>query len=494
MDKNFKNPNLSIISVICVYLFLFFRVLFYSSIYHDSYSFFKSEDIYWILNMGNWIIHNAQIPHFNFIGINYSELNHLPWVCYQWMFALIMAFTNKLLGFYGLIFIYSVFYLAAISLLAYGLYLRGFRIFPEIAISVAIASNILMSILDLRSFIFTVIGGSFLFIIFPYLERKRFLWISLPVLFLLWTNLHLGFIFGIIWLAVEMIIIAVRKKSLYPIALLLLCILMTGINPNGFYLYKYLYVLGNSPFMNTHIMELLPFSFSHNYVADFYIILLLTSFIYAFNSVKIRGSEKIMFIFSIILTFISARHISFLIIFMPLFYSAAFEKFINSFFKESEFFQNQYKQKIKLHVYFAICVFTGLILCLNKAYPLPETPKFLTPSFIEYLNKNHLKSPVLSRAEVGGELLYYTSARSFLDTRFDMYGDKYVKKYVELYSLTGDGIGALKKNNIKYVLYNNKIPYGGKEPVFGLIEKKFKEAGCKLLYKDKELLLFKIGK
>jgi len=491
--KNFFKKNLlslqpCLLSVVFVYLFMFFKMLFFNSIYPDSYLYFKSEDIYWILKMGSWIINNAQIPHFNVLGGQFSELNSLSWVCYQWLFSLIMATTNNLLGIKGLIYIYSVFYLFTISLLGYMLYLRGFKLFPEIAIAVAISSQYLYSIIDLRPGIFTIIGCAFLSIIFQFLERKRFLWLSLPVLFLLWANLHLGFVFGILWLAVEMTVLAISKKTILPIGLLILCILTTGINPNGFYLYKYLYALGNSPYMNMNIQELLPFSFAFNYESFCMILLLLSSF-YAFNSAKIRISEKIMFLLSLILTLISARHISYTIVFMPLIYSTAIEKLINSFGKEVDFFKQRSEQKINLPLYFLVCGLIGLIFCLNKSYELPKLPKYLTPAFIEYVNENPLNSPVLSNPAVGSELLYYTKARSYLDSRFDMYGDKYVEKYMELFSLHGCWNDKLKKNKIKYLLYDSKTDYEKENNPFDNLKENFELYGWKVLYRDKNILL-----
>lgn len=490
MLEKFKNllSNLKPCIISILFAFFFLKVLFFNSTFPQDYLFFRSEDIYWLLKMGEGILNTGQIPHFNVIG-EFAVLKQISWTCYQWLFSVIMALINKFLGFHGLIYIYTVFYLFTICLLAYTVYLRGFRLFPEILVSISIASLFLYSILDLRPGIFSVIGCAILAIIFPYLEKKRYLRFVVPFLFLLWANLHLGFVFGILWLAVELAILSFLKKVIWPLWVFIASFLATGVNPNGFYLYKYLYILGKGSYMNTHILELRPFDFANEYAASVYMVLLLLSFIYTLKSRRIRLSEKVMFIVSAVLVFASLRHLSYIIVFMPIIYSAAIEKLNNTFLKESKIFQNQDKQKFKLPLYFVIYAFMGLILCLNKIYPIPQIPKYVTPEFITYLKKNPVYYPVLSRAEVGGELLYYTKLRSFLDTRFDMYGDDYVKKYVGLYSLEGNWNENFEKNNVKYVLYDYKIPYENpKAPLFIYIKKNFKSYGWKVLYEDKKLL------
>lgn len=481
-------PKPYIVAVIYLYLFLFFRTLWAGGIFSDNYVYFKSADIYWLLKLGEWIINTGTVPHFNVLAGTFSELQHLPWVCYQWLSSVILAVGYKLAGIHGLIYIYSVLYLLVISILGSMSYFRGFRLFPETALSVGVSSVFLLSVIDLRPGIFSVIGMAFLLIIFHFMENKKFVWGILPVLFLLWSNLHIGFVVGIFYTAVEMIILAVSKKTLRPLGIFFLCFFVTTINPYGLYLYKYLFKLGNSPFMNSNIQELKHFNPIDNPIMAFYLALLLICYIVSLNSNKIRLSEKILFPAAFAASMFSVRHVSVLLVFIPLFYSAAMEKLLDSSFKDISFLKNRQEQKFNIILYFLICVFAGFVLCAGKIYPVPKIPRYLTPDFINYINKTNLDSPVLTSGDIGSELLYFTKAYSYLDTRFDMYGDSYVKKYHDMHSFEGNWAEDLKKTNVKYVLYDSSISYEGETSLFTFIKTQLKPYGWKVLYEDKKIL------
>jgi len=469
------------IAIIC--LLVFMATLFFQLIYPDTNLFFKSSDPYWLINMGEWILKNKTIPYTNILGEPFLELKNINWVCYQWLFSVILAIFNKLAGIRGLMLIFAGLNALVIALLGYSLHLRKLRHFPEIGLSLFPVTIFLLINTDFRPAIFSILFCLILSIIFINYKdcHSKKLWFIIPAIFLIWANMHMGFIFGIIWLFFEITVWCFKTKSYKPILLWLIAFAATLLNPRGFFLYDYLNKLGNSSFMNQNIAELRHFDFSFDYSLSILVVLGILSFIFTLKSKEIRLAEKIMFLVSFFMTMFSIRHISFLLIFLPLFYSSAIKSVLD---KTGADFSYIFREKYKSFYYLVIILIFGIVLCLNKTYPVPMMPRFINKNFIEYLNKNPVPEPILSAGDTGDELLFYTKTRSYIDTRYDMYGDDYLEKTSELYYGSNPETNVAEWDKINYVLYDKSI---GKDS-FKPVEKNFTSNGWKVLYKDTDLL------
>ncbi len=473
--------NRWIITITCV--FVFFQTLFFQQISPDAGLFFKSTDSYWLIRMGEWILQNKCIPFTNVLGHPFLQIESIHWVCYQWLFSVLLALLNKISGIHGMVLVFSCLNAIVIALLGYSLHLRKFRHFPEIGFSLLPITAFLLINIDLRPAIFSILFCSVLNILLINKEKanSRYLWFLLPLIFMVWANIHLGFIFGILWLLVEVSFWSIKNKSIKPFILWILCFLSTFLNPRGYALYSYLFTLGNSSFMNANIAELQHYNFFADYSNSFFILLGIASFIFTLKLNNIRNAERIMMVLSFIMYMFSVRHLTFMLIFLPVFYSSSIKQILG---RKPEQLSYIFHENYKTFSHLLIIFIAGSILCLFKIYPVPALPKNINRTFIEYINKNPVSEPILAGGDAGSELLYFTNSRSYIDTRFDMYGDDYVKKYTEIYTQQGSWTENLKKNNIKYVLYDKKI---GREN-FSYLERTFQQLGWKVLYKDSELL------
>lgn len=470
-----------VITLTCAFVFL--QTLFFQQIYPEGKLFFKSADPYWLIKMGEWIIQNTGIPFVNVLGHPFIQLEQINWVCYQWLFAVVIASINIISGINGLVLFFSFINAIVMLLIGYSLHKRNFRHFPEIGFSLLPVTSLLLINTDFRPAVFSVIFCCILNLIFSYqnFSTKRYYWFILPLLYTLWANIHIGFVFGILWLLVESVYSAIKGKSVKPFVLFVLCFGFTSINPRGFSLYNYLYTLANSSYMNENILELGHYNFASDYSLSLIILLGVVSFIFTMKSDKIRLPERILFIISLIMAVNSVRHLSYLLVFLPIFFSSAIQKFL-----EQNSISLSYIKKGKFNVvaYFLPLLLSGLILYSFKLYPVPKLPVHINAGFMQYLSNNHIHKPILASGDAGSELLYFTKTRSLLDTRFDMYGDDHVKKYTEIYTLKENWLQNIEKLDIKYVLYDKKI---GSEN-FSYLEKIFKQQNWKVLYKDKDLL------
>ncbi len=477
MLKNFFKKPPGPVSVFCIIYFFF--LLFSVDLVPNLEIYFRGYDTYWLLKIGGWIIDNFQIPYNNLLAGNNPELSQMPWVCYQWLFMAIIGFMNKLNGLHGVIWLCSAVLAFSVGVLGQTLYKKGYRGFPEIITAIMLNSFFLQIFADIRPFVFTIFFCFLLNLLLQDHINLRISYIYLPLVFMFWANIHLGFIFGISWLLLEMIIAAQQEKTIKPLIAWLICFLATGINPNGFNLYGYLFTLGGGSFMNTNITELQPFMTGADPAIKIWAAIGLAAFLYTLKSDKIRLAEKIMFIAALLMTLNSLRHMCFLFIFMPIFYSDAINRLLKNI---STVFDSDKNDNV--YLYTGIAVSVGLVFVFNRLFSVPDVYKHLNPAFISFIESDTIKGPVLTTGEIGSELIYHTKLNSYIDTRYDMYGDDYVREHTGLLRQKGDWRELLSQKRINYILYPASY-----EQLSGL-DKNLTRDNWEKLYTDDDLVLF----
>ncbi|MEI7473408.1 MAG: hypothetical protein WCK67_01400 [bacterium] len=466
-----------ITSIIC--MCSFFYMLFTAS---TSKRIFSSPDYNWIIKTGEWIYKNHGIPHTNILGTNFPQIEHINYVVYQWLFKLVVYFDYKLLGVHGLIWLIISILILSLSVIAVTLYKRKYTGMPEVAVAIIGIIPCLIMFEDLRPFIVTILLASILNFILVYKEKNKVKWVLIPLLFVLWANIHLGFVFGIIWLFIEYLLTAIKNKSFKSMLPLLFTVAVTLINPNGYKLYPYLMTLGSSKFMNNFIMELSPINF-HNKLLLVTVILGILTFAYTTQSKAIRPAERIMWVITLTMSLFSIRHLCFLIIIFPVFFAEASRLYLSKYINLVINTENYSKEKDNVILWSLIAIVIGLIFTFNKSFAVPAQRKVLTTGFIKYLNQNPPTSLILTDEFIGSELLFYTKYRAFMDSRFDMYGDKYVQEYYETLLPQAKNWKTLYiKKNIKYIARQNKDLIG--TPNLKLLMSN----GWKIAYQDKKII------
>jgi len=163
----------------------------------SSLSSLTGGDIWWHLQTGLWILQNHALPH---NGI-YSQATNLPWTAASWSYDLLVAVGYKLLGLRSLpvlLMCFKVLLAAATFLLAGGL--RG-AFWAAAALS-AVAQYVLGSV-PLGSGNASILLFAVELLLLHQSRRKSsagpLFW--LPLVFLIWVNLDVQFVYGILLLA-----------------------------------------------------------------------------------------------------------------------------------------------------------------------------------------------------------------------------------------------------------------------------------------------------
>lgn len=233
-------------------------------------------DTWWHLKVGDWIIRNSALPH---SGILSRTAADRPWVAYSWGYEVLLSLA------------YSWFGLVGIGILG-----------TALTIGVAFSLYWMLRRLSGRFWLAWVLAGitcvAFLFngaprpVFFSYIlycvtlallfESQRTgrvqLLYWLPFLFLLWTNLHIQFVYGLF--TVALLVGAQLTQQLlsklgfnpdylsrsalsgWPLtAIFAVCVLATFIGPNFYHPYLVVLAYTKAHFTYNVIIELQPLSF-----------------------------------------------------------------------------------------------------------------------------------------------------------------------------------------------------------------------------------------
>ena len=233
-------------------------------------------DIWWHLKVGDWIIDHGAVPH---TGILSRTAANRPWVAYSWGYEILMSRAYAWFGLIG-IGLYGVLLTLAV---AYSVYWMLRRLACDFWLACA-GTGIVCS-----AFLFNGMPRPFFFSITLFavtltllLEANRSGQIKslywLPLIFLLWANLHIQFIYGLflvgLFVAVNLVQRAAESLGIKPAFLapptlplkdLILigvgCVLATLIGPYSYHPYQVVYEYSKAKFTYAVIIELQPLSF-----------------------------------------------------------------------------------------------------------------------------------------------------------------------------------------------------------------------------------------
>ena len=246
-------------------------------------------DIWWHLKVGDWIVQHLAVPH---NGILSRAAANRPWVAYSWGYEVLLSRSYAWFGLLGVGLFGTLLTLAV----AYSIYwmlrrLSG-RFWLSCALMVVVCSAFLFNGMP-RPVFFSII--LFCITLTLLLEANRSgqvqLLYWLPLIFLLWANLHIQFIYGLFLVGlltgVNLAQRAAIRLRFYPgflsepslpaaqlVGISAACLLATLIGPNSYHPYLVVYGYSKAKFIYTIIVELQPLTFqAYNHYSE----LLLTS-------------------------------------------------------------------------------------------------------------------------------------------------------------------------------------------------------------------------
>jgi hypothetical protein len=197
-------------------------------------------DVWWHLRVGQWVVEHRQVTDTD----PFSQAGPgKPWVAYSWLYEVVLWQLYQALGLAGVIAYRAVMALAVVAAL-HALVRRLDRRFLVAAALTGAGVLAVAMLFSERPWLFTILFTTLTLHAVAALRGEgpvpRWIW-TLPIVFVVWANVHIQFVYGLLVLALACLAPALdRRLGLAEpdprrwrqvIVLSVLCLLATFVNP-----------------------------------------------------------------------------------------------------------------------------------------------------------------------------------------------------------------------------------------------------------------------
>jgi hypothetical protein len=230
------------------------------------------EDIWWHLRTGQWIVAQGGVPQTDPFS-SYGQGR--TWVAYSWLFEVLVSGLHHALGLHGIVLYRVLMSFAVIAALHRFVVKREPRFLPAFGLFSA-ALLALLPLLSERPWLFTILFTTWTLDVVLDLRAGRAtprVWL-LPLVFLVWANVHVQFVYGLGVLLLGCLapildcvlgrdgVARVNGKAWYQlVGLSLTCLLATLVNPYHVGLYDVVFEYAAQPGPYRLIAELTALGF-----------------------------------------------------------------------------------------------------------------------------------------------------------------------------------------------------------------------------------------
>ena len=456
-------------------------------------SLLSDGDTGWHLRTGEWILTHGTVPKVDIFSFTKAGE---PWYAWEWLWDVIFGWMHLHWGMEAVV-------IASILVLCFTFALL-FRLAARqsgnvlIAIVLTLVAMVASSIHWLaRPHVFTLL---FVVVFLAILERVRegqtkLLW-WLPLLTVVWTNLHGGFFVGIAlvgtyaageWVAALFTPSAEErqnalKRSVRYVIAAAGCFLASFVNPYGYHLHTHIVEYLREPYHREHISEFQSVSFQFAPARFFEILLALGAVAAAWKVFRREYAHALSIILWAHLSLIAARNIPlFALLSVPFIaqslqslFTAALNAPIAEWLRKAAAQLKQIGDEMgsmerigRAHLasmvpFLAACI----LLCAPGAsgkWKAEYDKKTYPEAAIQALGASQFTSGVFTDDEWGDYLIYrlYPTGKVFVDGRSDFYKAEFGKKYLSVLDVRHDWEKSLRRYAVRTVLLPVASPLAG---------------------------------
>jgi len=417
----------------------------------------------WHIRTGQQILATHTVPHVDPFS---SSMGAKPWFAWEWLYDLAAGELERTLGLNGVVWFTSA-VIATVFALAFRLLMqRGTNVLVALVlVLLALAASMIHFLArpHVLSWLFTLIwfwildasgrncscgrGG----------RGRSWLW-ALPLLMLVWLNVHGGFLLGfallgIFWMGavwnwlrakdgrIEQAFgrIAAGKRSWDLMWVGLLSAAASLVNPYGWKLHLHIASYLSNRFLMDHIEEFQSPNFHGVAQRCFVALLLITLAILARRGRELRMSQALTVLFAVYAGLYASRNI-------PV--SSVLLVMVVGPLVPSTGLAGRFSQKmasvqggLRGHLWPVVAILFTLWIAANRGRAGSTEimdayfdPKRMPVDAVTYLEKHDVPGPVLSPDYWGGYLIYqlYPKQRVVVDDRHDFYGEAFLKSYLKM--------------------------------------------------------------
>jgi hypothetical protein len=436
----------------------------------------------WHIRTGQLILATRTIPHTDPFS---SSMAGKPWFAWEWLYDLVVGEFDARMGANGVVWFSSVVVAAVFAGTLEGLIRRGVNLLAGlILLLLAVAASMIHFLArpHVLSWLFTLAWFSILDLSERDLRKPdggagRRIW-ALPILMLVWVNVHGGFLvgfalLGIFWLGawwdwfraksdrIEAALskIAARRRARNLVWVGLAAAAASLANPYGWKLHAHIYSYLSDRFLMDHIQEFQSPDFHGAAQRCFLLLLLVVVGVLAARGRNLGTSLALVVGFALYTGLYASRNIpvSSLLLVMVVGPLVPFKPgggFSQRMAALESGLRGHLWPVAALSLTFAIAANGGRI---GRATWMDAhfDPQRMPVAALDYLEKQTLTGPVLSPDSWGGYLIYrlYPRARVVVDDRHDFYGESFFKSYLKMVRVECGWQGFLEDHEVSTVLF-----------------------------------------
>lgn len=443
-----------------------------------SLSAMKDYDIWWHTRVGHWILRTHSFPH---VGL-FSRIGEArPWIAYSWGFEVVMACLQSVVGLLSA----PLFVIAMDVVIVFVLFFFLWRLSSGFWWSWLLAYVAIWG-MDLN---WVGVGRPVMFSVLFFLVELGLIFVAissgcetgkrnrslywLPVLFVVWANCHIQFIYGLGLLGLFALVTTVEyligkrqftgqtflpEFGLKPAVLwgiFVASVVATLLNPYGIGLYRVVFhYAAESNFAFAVVNELKALTFRRD--THFVELLLALMAFFAMGRRKVEPFKLALMIAISIISFRSGRDAWFLCIASAAVIASSLkhkQEAAESVSSESASGLNRWQLAGALAGSLGIVLLAGLDAQLSERNIMRVVQNTFPLDAVAFVEKNHPPGPLFNQFDWGGFLIatmpdYPVS----IDGRTDLYGDELMRREADSANgLNLDDDPAFKQANVFFL-------------------------------------------
>ena len=445
-----------------------------------------------------------------------------PWFAWEWLYDLLIAVIHHVFGLNGVVF-YSAAIMAATFVLVFHIAMRRGGSLPItfllLVLTMGATAVHFLARPHVLSWLFTVVWFEVLdsaaYANRAENDRRIFL---LPLLMLLWVNLHGGFLLGFALLAAYLVgggiqYLTCRDQRtetgswLKRLGIMsVFCLFATLVNPYGYKLHVHIYRYLTDRFLMDHVTEFLSPDF-HGVAQQCFAILLLVT-VAALASARRHYRLPRLFVIllaaygglyasrnlptsSMLLTLLVAPLLSETVakaaenVQIAAWLRALLSR-LHSFGIRMQKMEAQFQGHLWIVIVFALglwaCLHGGRISSAQLLNAYFDEKRFPVEA-AQVLAERNVREPIFCPDQWGGYLIYrlYPQTKVLVDDRHDLYGDQFFRDYMRVVFVQSGWSKVLDDRHVNWVLVQKDSSLG---TILG------QTSPWKLVHEDKTAVLF----
>jgi hypothetical protein len=391
-------------------------------------------DVGWHLRTGEWILQHHAFPHADPFS---RATAGSPWQAYSWLFDLILLKAYAWMNLRGLL-LFTAGMMALIAAAVYHLVSRLQADFTQRALLTIAVMFCLARMSTPRPWLFTILFFALEMNILMHARRegrsRELLWL-IP-LFVLWANIHIQFVDGLLVLgiaAVEPLLARWWKSEAKPAPARNLwlalgaCAAAVCLNPYGPGIYKIAWQLGSQPGVLDTVSEMLalPFRTSGDFLLLF-MALAAAGVLFRFR--QLAPFETLMLAMAAVLSFRSRRDLWVMAITAGTILAAGLPARAK---QEDDEKQPFWATALACATAVAAFAASVLLLHVNNARLQAEMADKMPVKAVDVVRERHYTGAVFNTYDWGGFLIWNLREPVSMDGRAALYGDEAIERSKE---------------------------------------------------------------